>query len=168
MGNPMTAGYNIPPPAQNARAIANPAQSVHHTNAYNPPRPPEVYTLPDNVNEALPAHIRSQFQRDSAGRVLFFTAPPADRQQNRLSLGSGSLTHSLRYLAGHDEWRIQREKKRKIRDQLAAEPSSKRTGMGASTKGGNLIAEAVGAVNHWLTEIGRDTEKWKQETGLTH
>lgn len=50
-----------------------------HANIYNPPRPPEVYTLPENVNESIAREMREGFQHDSAGRILFFTAPPLDR-----------------------------------------------------------------------------------------
>lgn len=142
-------------------------QPGHPNNAYNPPRPPEAYTLPESTNEALPAHIRAQLQRDNAGRVLFFTAPPSNRLHDKLSPQDSGLGHSLRYLAGREEWRAQRENKRKARDQMTSQSTSKRSGLSSESMNDRLAAEARGAVNLWFNQIGQDTEKWTKETGLT-
>lgn len=165
VGNPGTPGFNVAPSSRN---MATQPQPGHHNNAYNPPRPPEVYTLPDSTNEALPTHIRAQLQRDNAGRVLFFTAPPSGRPQHQLSPEDSGLGHSLRYLAGREEWRVKRENKRKARDQIASQSTRKRTGSNVDMTDGHLAVEARGAVNHWFNQIGQDTEKWKQDTGLSH
>ncbi|KAH6608847.1 hypothetical protein Trco_002193 [Trichoderma cornu-damae] len=65
--------------------MGTPGAPQAHANMYNPPRPPEVYTLPDNINETLPATVRREFQHDDYGRVLFFSAAPLDRSCNGLS-----------------------------------------------------------------------------------
>ncbi|KAK3384811.1 hypothetical protein B0H63DRAFT_471677 [Podospora didyma] len=92
-------------------------------NVYNAPRAPEVYTLTDGMDAAIPADVRDQFQRDEQGRVLFFTAPPL----NRRSAGAGSvaeqyagLGHSVSHLANIKKLREERARKRKERDEAAA------------------------------------------------
>lgn len=165
VGNPGTPGYNV---AQSSRNTAPQSQTGHHNNAYNPPRPPEVYTLPDSTNEAVPSHIRTQLQCDKVGRVLFFTAPPLDRPHHQLSPEDSGLGHSLRYLAGQREWRVERENKRKARDQIRSQSTSKRTEPSVDMIDGELAEEARGAVVQWFSQIGQETEKWRQETGLSH
>ncbi|KAM3449505.1 hypothetical protein MY5147_009729 [Beauveria neobassiana] len=165
VGNPTTPGYNI---AAGSRNIATQPQPGNHNNAYNPPRPPEVYTLPDSTNEALPFQIRAQLQRDNAGRVLFFTAPPSDRPRHQLSPEDSGLGHSLRYIAEREDWRTQRENKRKARDQAALQSTSKRIGSRVDLTDGRLASEARDAVDQWFRQIGQDTEKWKQEAGLSN
>lgn len=82
------------------------------TNTYNPPRPIEVFHLTDSVNNAIPLDIRSQFQRDEYGHVLFFTAPPLDA--SRIPESVANLGHSVRYLA--KKARNQEERERKIKE----------------------------------------------------
>jgi chromatin structure-remodeling complex subunit RSC1/2 len=86
---------SVPTPTNRA-ALPIPASSS--SNAYNPPRPVEVYHLSDGANASIPADIREQFHRDEHGRVLFFTAPPLDvspvPEATKKKLG-----HSLKYLA---------------------------------------------------------------------
>lgn len=165
VGNPGIPGYNV---AQSSRNTASQPQPGHHNNAYNPPRPPEVYTLPDSTNEAVPSHIRTQLQCDNVGRLLFFTAPPLDRPRHQLSPEDSGLGHSLRYLAGQREWRVQRDNKRKARDQIHSQSTSKRTGPSVHVIDGELAEEAREAVVQWFSQIGQETEKWRQETGLSH
>jgi chromatin structure-remodeling complex subunit RSC1/2 len=65
-----------------------------NATGYKAPNPVEVWHLPDAANASIPAEIRSQFQTDAHGRVLFFTAPPqVDNQPKK------KLTHSAAYLA---------------------------------------------------------------------
>ncbi|TVY58723.1 Chromatin structure-remodeling complex subunit RSC1 [Lachnellula cervina] len=107
------------------RTVA-PPQAAHtsSTNQYNPPRAVEVYTLPDQANAAIPAEIRSQFQTDEYGKVIFFTAPPLDA--NPVPEEVRNLSHSLRYLADKARSKEADEKKRKARHaELEAEASSK-------------------------------------------
>lgn len=76
---------NLPP---------NPAQyAPRPTTNYRDPPPIEVYTLPDAANLSIPFEIREQFQKDAAGRVLFFTTPPVATPEITES------RHSIRYLA---------------------------------------------------------------------
>jgi chromatin structure-remodeling complex subunit RSC1/2 len=65
---------------------------------YKAPQPIETYILNDAANASIPEDIRSQFQRDEKGRVLFFTAPPLNVPQP-LSKDGRALGHSARYLA---------------------------------------------------------------------
>ena len=87
---------------------------------YNPPRAPEVYTLPDALNSAIPAEIRESFPYDEQGRVLFFTAPPTIRPNNGVAEQYAGLGHSARYTASIQQLREERAAKRKARDDLAA------------------------------------------------
>ncbi|KAL2185938.1 hypothetical protein L209DRAFT_754425 [Thermothelomyces heterothallicus CBS 203.75] len=105
---------------------ASPAPSMTpHTHAntghvYNVPRAPEVYTLADPVDAAIPADVREQFQRDEQGRVLFFTAPPLNRPANGVAEQYAGLGHSVRHLASISELRAERARKRKERDEALA------------------------------------------------
>ncbi|KDN62839.1 putative chromatin structure-remodeling complex protein RSC2 [Colletotrichum sublineola] len=68
-------------------------------NAYNPPRPPEVFTLPDAVNDQIPEAVRSRYNTDESGRIIFFTTPPVARPQHGLAPENAHSGHSLVYLA---------------------------------------------------------------------
>lgn len=168
MGTPAAGGYNVSHASHASRNVSNQPQQGHHANAYNPPRPPEVYTLPDNINDALPDQIRSQLQHDSAGRVLFFTTPPSDHPHNRLAPGNTALGHSLRYLAGRDDWRVQREAKRKARDGNTVRNASGQAIAADNTRRSRLTAEASDAIDIWFGHVQDDTKKWREETGLDH
>jgi len=138
-----------------------------HSNVYNPPRPPEVYTLPDNFNEILPSDVRRTFQHDDAGRVLFFTAPPLDRSHKGVSAASAGLGHGVKYLAGRTEWLAEREKKRKERDEKVSLEAKKRTVDHAErVEEDAVVAQAIDALDQWFRRIDEDTERWKTETGL--
>ncbi|KAI5287299.1 hypothetical protein KEM54_006089 [Ascosphaera aggregata] len=84
---------------------------------YNPnaPRPVEVYTLPDDVNDAIGKNLREQFQCDQEGRLLFFSAPPLDP----VGPSDCDLSHSAKYLAAREE--RDKEIKRKRKDGYRAE-----------------------------------------------
>ena len=135
---------------------------------YNPPRPPEVYTLTDAVNETLPLEIRQTFQHDSNGRVLFFTVPPLNRNHKGVSPDSAHLGHSVKYLAGRKEWLAERDRKRKERDE-SVNKSPKRAAIelaASKEKAAEILAQAVSAVDHWFQQFDEDTEQWKAHTGL--
>ncbi|KAK4099865.1 hypothetical protein N658DRAFT_147231 [Parathielavia hyrcaniae] len=114
------------PPMAPAPSVA-PAPHVHPGQVYNVPRAPEVYTLQDPIDQAIPHEVREQFQRDDHGRVLFFTAPPLSRTaRNSNSGGNGGggvaeqyagLGHSVRHLASIRQLREERARKRKERDE---------------------------------------------------
>lgn len=83
--------------------MTNPYQRADaDSSSYRGPPPIEVYTLPDAANASIPLEIRTQFQRDDQGRILFFTAPPLARPA-RFEKGSDAtpplLGHSIRYQA---------------------------------------------------------------------
>ncbi|KAM5366384.1 hypothetical protein ACJZ2D_010575 [Fusarium nematophilum] len=171
MGNHMAQAYGqvqIPPVARSPMA-PTPGSAMQGGNVYNPPRPPEVYTLPDNVNEALPPELRQSFQHDSTGRVLFFTAPPLDRPHKGISHESAGLGHSIKYLAGRQEWLAERERKRKERDEKDAQLSQKRVGTDVTASRqakDEVVAQASGAMAKWLQQLDEDTQRWKKETGI--
>ena len=146
----------------------NPSNGPPHANMYNPPRPPEVYTLPDNVNEVLAPEIRQQFQHDDSGRVLFFTAPPFDRAHKGVSPSSAGLGHSARYLAGRNEWLAERDLKRKARDDDAAVLAKRRGSMDVDRgMDEELVVHAVGAMDSWFDRFDTDTKQWERKAGLT-
>ncbi|KAL2132869.1 hypothetical protein VTI74DRAFT_3215 [Chaetomium olivicolor] len=94
-----------------------------NAHTYNIPRAPEVYTLADNIDAAIPPEVREQFQRDENGRVLFFTAPPLNRSPSSTDKKAGvaeqyaHLGHSVRHLASIKQLREERARKRKERDE---------------------------------------------------
>jgi chromatin structure-remodeling complex subunit RSC1/2 len=97
--NPLAAydTYRSSVPTPTNRA-ALPIPASPSSNAYNPPRPVEVYHLSDGANASIPADIREQFHRDEHGRVLFFTAPPLD-VSSVPEATKKKFGHSLKYLA---------------------------------------------------------------------
>jgi chromatin structure-remodeling complex subunit RSC1/2 len=124
---PYDPGQRLAPsPARSSIAAVPSPAGYSQTNAYNPPRPIEVYTLDTATNTAIPQEIRDQFQRDEFGRVLFFTQPPLSRAHCGLSHESASLGHSLRYLADRSRHAEDRRAKRKARDELRKEEEKKR------------------------------------------
>lgn len=96
------------------------------TNAYNPPRPVEVYRLDDATNDSIPADVREQFLRDESGNVLFFTQPPLDRVHRGVSTESADLAHSVRYLADRAREVQDRRAKRKARDEMRKDEEKRR------------------------------------------
>lgn len=171
MNNPLASGYNqMPlPPAGRTPMAPQPGAGMPHANMYNPPRPPEVYTLSDNVNEALPADVRQLFQHDAAGRVLFFTAPPLDRSHKGISSESAGLGHSVQYLAGREEWLAARERKRKERDENEREEAGKRVALDSDSNGETakaVTSQALDAMDTWFQQFEQDTQRWTKDAGL--
>ena len=68
-------------------------------NAYNPPKPAEVYILSNTANDDIPDEMRKLLHTDEKGRVLFFHNAPLNRPAHALAPDSQHLGHSLRYLA---------------------------------------------------------------------
>lgn len=105
---------------------APPATSSRYqsSNAYNPPKPSEVWMLPEVATEAIPRNIREQFQ-DAEGRVVWFDKPPLSRPKPTLK--GGITGHSLKYLAKKAEDEKKLAAKRKAREEeLEAEAEAKR------------------------------------------
>ena len=169
--NPLTPGYGQGPPLGSrsglTSALPNGAPSG---NMYNPPRPPEVYTLPDAVNDTVPEEVRRQFRCDSAGRVLFFTAPPLDRTGKPLSPGSAGLGHSAKYLSGRKEWLAERERKRKIRHEESSRDvrrkSPPREEFPGSEPDDSMVSRATEALATWFRNLDEDTAQWQKQAGL--
>ncbi|KAH0543967.1 hypothetical protein FGG08_001734 [Glutinoglossum americanum] len=91
---------------------------VSTVNAYNPPKPIEVYHLSDAANHSIPEDIREKFHRDEHGRILFFTAPPLDPLPP-VKKGD-AVGHSVRYLAQKQK-HVEAMKLKRKRDQEAHE-----------------------------------------------
>ncbi|KAI6779471.1 uncharacterized protein J7T54_001887 [Emericellopsis cladophorae] len=163
------AGYSHGPQT-NTRAVHPQSHGSlpHIGNTYNPPRPPEVYTLPDATNEAFSAEIRQQFKRDEADRILFFSAPPLVRASGALSPSAANLGHSAKYLLGRSAWLAEREKKRKLRDQASEERASKRSSPDAGMAGeeDELTLQASKAVLNWFGGFEQATAQWRKAAGL--
>ncbi|KAI0879833.1 uncharacterized protein GGS22DRAFT_176643 [Annulohypoxylon maeteangense] len=150
-----------PSPARPPMA-ATPGPSGHaQPNAYNPPRPVEVYHLDDALNDKIPTEVREQFQRDEAGRVLFFTQPPLDRPHRGLSAESATLGHSVRYLADRAREVEDRRAKRKARDELRQQEEKKRQEMEmlATEKERNqMIDVASDMFVGWINDMNKGNE----------
>lgn len=156
--------YSQQRPQYNASTTGN----TPPINIYNPPRPPEVYTLPEHINDALHGQIRENFQHDGAGRVLFFTGPPLDRPHKHFSPQSAGIGHSTRYLAGRDAWLKDREKKRKRRFEAKSDTVGRpMTSFGAAEGIRDTTAdEANEALNRWFSALHDRTSEWQQTAGL--
>lgn len=164
----MHPGFNQAATTTSRTAVAPGAGGgTPHSNMYNPPRPPEVYTLTEAVNEAFTNDIRHQFQCDSAGRLLFFTSAPLDRAHKGLSSDSASVGHSARYFAGRTEWLAERTRKRKLRDE-SDNGSKKRSSPRRAevSKDDHLNAQAQRAVVKWFQNFSQDTALWTEAAGL--
>ncbi|KAH8661427.1 hypothetical protein BGZ60DRAFT_380901 [Tricladium varicosporioides] len=150
--------YSAPAPRPVA-PMQTPHQS-HHSNAYNPPRPVEVYTLSEQANLSIPADIRSQFQQDEYGKVIFFTAPPLDI--NPIPEDKQQLGHSLRYLADKARHKEEAEKKRKIREthlEAEAREKMKRMKMDSEDKKRWLLEQKMAAMEEWRKNMERGTDE---------
>ncbi|WEW60388.1 hypothetical protein PRK78_005873 [Emydomyces testavorans] len=90
----------------------------------NAPRPAEFITLSDEVNNAIPPEVRSRFQCDDKGRVLFFSTPPLHIVGDE----SARLAHSSEYLAARARRQqvIDRERKRILDRQRARAEEERR------------------------------------------
>lgn len=165
--NPAGPNYNQQQFHSRSQFTANSLSSPSATNAYNPPRPPEVYTLPDNINEALSEQIRSNFQHDASARVLFFSGPPLDRAHKGLSPQSSGLGHSIRYLNGREEWLAERNRKRKAGEGVQQLSSKKADLSGRSRNTAkDYVDQAAHAVSQWCQRLGETTAEWEREAGL--
>ncbi|KAM7196321.1 hypothetical protein V8F33_006230 [Rhypophila sp. PSN 637] len=125
-----------PPMAPAPNTAVLPQANAHAGNVYNAPRPPEVYTLAEEVDAAIGEDVRKQFQRDEQGRVLFFTAPPLKRPSNGVAEQYAGLGHSVSHLANINQIREERRRKRKERDDALAMEQA------ANKKQASLEAEA--------------------------
>ncbi|KAI1412676.1 hypothetical protein F5Y13DRAFT_41368 [Hypoxylon sp. FL1857] len=154
-----------PSPARSNMAAA-PSPGPHgQANAYNPPRPVEVYHLDDALNAKIPQEVREQFQQDEAGRVLFFTQPPLDRPHRGLSNESATLGHSVRYLADRAREIEDRRAKRKARDELRQEEEKKRQEsekLEAEKERQELVNLAGNMFAGWVETMNRENETLKQ------
>ncbi|KAK8076198.1 hypothetical protein PG994_003470 [Apiospora phragmitis] len=171
MNNTPMVGYDpqrlAPSPARPAAVAPIPTPSgLGQANAYNPPRPVEVYRLDDSLNEHIPAEIRDQFQRDEAGRVLFFTQPPLERAHRGVSHESAGLGHSVRYLADRARGIEDRRAKRKARDELRKEDERKKAETAAEQKKLEMqeqIDIAADVLNKWIGTMNKENEALKQQ-----
>jgi chromatin structure-remodeling complex subunit RSC1/2 len=155
------------PPAP--RPVQQPSSSHggHSTNAYNPPRQIEVYTLPDAASGSIPIDIRSQFHRDDAGRVIFYTTPPLDA--NPVPSDKQSLGHSLRYLADKARNKEEDQKKRKAYAiQLESEASDRLKRMKYDDEGKKqwILDQKLKELTKWCGDLEKGTDDlYKQMHG---
>ena len=157
---------HIPTPSR-APMAPTPGNAMAPQNAYNPPRPIEVYTLSDAANEAIPEDVRKAYHTDEAGRVLFFTAPSTEHHE--LGKESAGLAHSARYLDGLDEWRKEREQKRRERDEKRAEEARKRKVVEEEEerrRGEEGVEKAAGVLRGYFAAHEAATKRIRKDIGL--
>lgn len=160
--NPTSNYGNFQPASPAPRPVPQPTIShgAHSsTNAYNPPRPIEVYTLPDAAVSSIPADIRSQFHHDETGRVIFYTTPPLDA--NPIPEEKQTLGHSLRYLADKARNKAEDEKKRKayaIQLESEATDRLKRIKTSEERNKQRIIDQKFKAMNEWCGNMDRGTD----------
>ncbi len=156
---------------------------------YNAPQPPEVYCLSDVANASIPEEVRKMFHTDEAGRVLFFTSPPAETggavpfSMNELAPKSGKsedkqsdevkkeeimkLGHSVRYLAAkqkRDEL-IAAKRKREADEVAARAGEVKKLKLAEQGKMQDRLDEVTGRAIDILSEqIAVETRKTMTET----
>ncbi|CZS92661.1 related to member of RSC complex [Rhynchosporium graminicola] len=168
--NPL-ANYNH---YQNSAAPApRPVATVSNTHTshtvYNPPRPIEVYTLPEMAHNAIPTDIRTQFHHDELGRVIFYTTPPLDI--NPIPQDKQTLGHSLRYLADKARAKQEDAKKRKDRAvELETAAGERLKRMKTSDEGTTnwIIAKKLEALSKWNQDMENGTdEMYRQLHGET-
>ena len=140
-----------------------PQTQTQTQNAYNPPRPVEVYTLADAANEAIPEEVRRAYHADEQGRVLFFSAPSAEHHE--LDKRSAGLAHSARYREGLGEWRREREEKRRVRDE---ERRKRKVGEGEGEEGRveEGVEGAVRVLGGYFEAHGVATKRIRAGMGL--
>jgi len=131
-------------PAPNVAPLPPPPPQANSAHVYNVPRAPEVYTLADPIDAAIPADVREQFQRDDQGRVLFFTAPPLHRPHNGVAEQYAGLGHSVRHLSSIKQLREERARKRKERDEAEALEREKAAAAANNNKKIALMEDANG------------------------
>jgi len=132
-------------------------------------RPREVFTLADEQNAAVPEDIRDLYRKDEQGRVLFWTAPPVIRENGALTAKSAALGHSVRYLSDLDEWKKEREAKRKARDEKRAEEAKKRKAeeeAAAAEAKEKALDQAADVLAGYFKAHEETTKKLREEQGL--
>lgn len=156
----------MPTPSR-APMAPTPGNAMTPQNAYNPPRPIEVFTLTDAANDAIPEEVRRAYHADEQGRVLFFSAPSAEHHE--LGKGSAGLAHSARYLEGLDEWRRVREEKRRVRDEARAAEERKRKvveGEESKRREGEGVESAAGVLSGYFEAHEVATKRIRKDMGL--
>jgi chromatin structure-remodeling complex subunit RSC1/2 len=125
---------------------------------YKAPQPIETYILNDAANASIPEDIRSQFQRDEKGRVLFFTAPPLNVPQP-LSKDGRPLGHSARYLAARAKRAAAKSAKRSADTSSDRPQPAKRAHLGSDAATDTAIAalrtKAVSALETQLATAAK-------------
>ena len=157
--NPL-ATYNHYQGSSTAPRPTAPVSNLHTPHAvYHPPRPIEVYTLPEMAHSAIPADIRAQFHHDEYGRVIFYTTPPLD--VNPIPHDKQDLGHSLRYLADKARRKEEDEKKRKARaagSEIAAGERLKRMKTSTNGRASWVASQKLEALHRWKEDMDSRTD----------
>lgn len=135
----------------------------------NGTRSKEVFILGDDKNAAIPDDIRQLYRQDDQGRILFWTAPPATRDNGGLSATSAALGHSVKYLSDIDEWKREREAKRKARDEKIADEAKRRKAeeeAAAEAAREKAIDETAEYLAKFFRQHAEDTERFREENRL--
>jgi chromatin structure-remodeling complex subunit RSC1/2 len=107
-----------PTPAHPLGSAPMPHPAASSPNMYNPPRAPEVYTLADDADNAIPKHVKEQFKCDDNGRLLWFTSPPIFNQGRSSEVVA--LSDTVSHIKDIKDIRAERRAKRQSRDEAVA------------------------------------------------
>jgi len=155
------------------------------------PRGPQVYHLPDEIENSIPQEIRDRYPKDDQGKMLWFTSPPEDRAANDLAPESQGIGHSLSYTeavakiqdqstedieaTANQQLRSmtalkkkaylkrlrQRVEKRAIREKMAQAKTDE-------AEADELAAKAVQGLVHWTIEYEKETEAMFKRLGIPY
>lgn len=165
---PSSYGINSRSSYQPSRSIPPPAVQPYQaggSNAYNPPKTPEVYTLTDRDNATIPNNIRDQFPRDDQGRVLFFTTPPVDLGNSQVLIEPRSTPgNSLRYQAKIIRENRERRKAAKEQEEARAKARADQLAMFSTWTQEQLTEIADLYLQLWAKNLDNTNIEWYKRT----
>jgi chromatin structure-remodeling complex subunit RSC1/2 len=134
-------------------------------------RGPEVYTLADQANDAIPAEIRDRFHTDEHGKVVLFTQPPDAAPSSGLSHESEGLGHSARYLANREKYLARKQQRR---DEINAQKKLAELRRAANMPEGQeredeinrLVDTVVAGIKAWTASHTKETERLFKQLGV--
>ena len=152
---------NLNPSSYAATQNKYPSSATTYTNAnYQAPQPVEVWKLQDSANASIPPDIRSQFQCDDSGHVLFFTAPPLDVKTPED--GKPPLGHSAKFLAAklrRQELMDQKRKRDKGQQTAESERKAKAAKLQQEAEVQKEIEAARMAFARWEGEMTKEVQE---------
>lgn len=135
-------------------------------------RGPEVFSLAEQANDAIPAQIRERFHTDEHNKLIFFTVPPDVPPQSGLSHESEGLGHSARYLANRESYLARKQQRR---DELAAKKNIAELRRAANMPEGQeredeinrIVDSVVSGLMAWTADYNKETERLFKQLGVS-